>query len=88
MLDDQPTGFSDSSISGTIRYLAPELLEDPNFTIAGDVFAFGAVCVEVCVVFICSISSISMSEVLDAVSFSGIDENSPVSLVQKHPCRM
>lgn len=44
------TGLTHTVIGGTLRYLAPELLESPDCrpTLASDMYAFGCTCAEVC----------------------------------------
>lgn len=48
ILDDQPTGFTNSLVGGTDRFLAPELLNDDVCrSLQSDVYAFGCVCAQV-----------------------------------------
>lgn len=48
ILDEGPTGYTSSEFGGTLRYLAPELLEkDGVRTTATDVYALGCTCAQV-----------------------------------------
>lgn len=46
-LDGLKTGFTSSTMGGSVRFLAPELLVSSTPTVATDIYAFGCVCVEV-----------------------------------------
>ena len=46
MDDGLPTGHTSSDFGGSLRFLAPELLENSRKTAATDVYAFGCLCIE------------------------------------------
>lgn len=46
-LDFTPTGFTTSIVGGATRYLAPELMEPVPRTLAGDIYAFGCISLQV-----------------------------------------
>lgn len=48
-LDVTSTGFTTSIVGGATRYLAPELMDTQPRTFAGDVYAYGCICLEVMV---------------------------------------
>ena len=46
-LDGGPTGYTSSDFGGSLRYLAPELLESTVRTTATDMYALGCTCMQV-----------------------------------------
>ena len=47
LIHPAPSGFTATTAGGTPRYLAPELFEEMNLTLASDVYAFASTCAEV-----------------------------------------
>lgn len=47
MADGLPSGHTSSDFGGSLRFLAPELLDNSAKSAATDVYAFGCLCIEV-----------------------------------------
>jgi len=47
ILDGGPTGHTSSNFAGSLRFLAPELLEEDARTMQTDVYAYGCTCIEI-----------------------------------------
>ncbi|KAF8317287.1 kinase-like domain-containing protein, partial [Cantharellus anzutake] len=47
VLDDDPTGFTSTVVGMTLRFSAPELLENNEKTVDADVYAYGCTCIEI-----------------------------------------
>jgi serine/threonine protein kinase len=47
IFDGRPTGFTASIVGGTLRNMAPELLEASQRTVETDIYAYACTCIEV-----------------------------------------
>jgi len=47
ILDGGPTGYTSSNFGGSLRFLAPELLDDSIRTVQTDIYAYACTCVEI-----------------------------------------
>jgi serine/threonine protein kinase len=47
ILDGGPTGYTTSNFGGSLRFLAPELLDEGTRTVETDIYAYACTCIEV-----------------------------------------
>jgi serine/threonine protein kinase len=47
ILDGGPTGHTASNFGGSLRFLAPELLEESSRTVQTDIYTYACTCIEV-----------------------------------------
>jgi serine/threonine protein kinase len=47
ILDGGPTGYTSSNFGGSLRFLAPELLDENTRTVQTDIYAYACTCIEV-----------------------------------------
>ncbi|KAF9508521.1 hypothetical protein BS47DRAFT_1415974 [Hydnum rufescens UP504] len=47
ILDGAPTGHTSSNFGGSLRFLAPELLDESSRTIHTDIYAYACTCIEI-----------------------------------------
>jgi Protein kinase domain len=47
ILDGEPTGYTSSNFGGTLRFLAPELLDERTRTVETDIYAYACTCIQV-----------------------------------------
>jgi len=47
ILDGGPTGFTSSNFAGTLRFLAPELLDESTRTVETDIYAYACTCIQI-----------------------------------------
>jgi serine/threonine protein kinase len=47
ILDGEPTGHTSSNFGGSLRFLAPELLEESTRTVETDIYTYACTCIQV-----------------------------------------